>query len=103
MTLHAMALSTGLSLLALFLMFRPLEIVFAAREQKLFRPGWFTDLCFLLGQYLLWSGLVLWLLLKFGHWIDGIVPRRLAAVAAGQALWVQAIEVVLLSDLLIYW
>ena len=48
-------------------MFRPLEVVFAARKQKFFRPGWFTDLCFFLGQYLLWGGLVLWLLLRFGR------------------------------------
>ena len=103
MTLHAMAFSTGLSFVALFLIFRPLEIVFAARRQKLFRPGWFTDLCFFLGQYLLWGGMVLWLLLKFGGWIDGIVPARFRAAVAGQAIWIQAIEVVLLSDLLIYW
>ncbi|HEV8290441.1 MAG TPA: sterol desaturase family protein [Tepidisphaeraceae bacterium] len=98
-----MAFSTGLSLVALFLMFRPLEIVFAAKKQKLFRPGWFTDLCFFLGQYLLWSGLVLWLLLKFGGWIDEVVPAKFRAAVAAQALWVQAIEVVLLSDLFIYW
>jgi sterol desaturase/sphingolipid hydroxylase (fatty acid hydroxylase superfamily) len=98
-----MAFSTGLSFVALFVMFRPLEIVFAARKQKFFRPGWFTDLCFFLGQYLLWSGLVLWLLLKFGHWIDGIVPPKFRAGVAVQPLWLQAIEVVLLSDLFIYW
>lgn len=103
MTLHAMALSTGLSFLALFLMFRPLEIVFAARQQKFFRPGWFTDLCFFLGQYLLWSGLVLWLLLKFGHWIDRVMPLNFRAAVASQPLWLQAIQVVLLSDLFIYW
>jgi sterol desaturase/sphingolipid hydroxylase (fatty acid hydroxylase superfamily) len=103
MTLHGMAFSTGLSLVFLFLMFRPLEMVFAAKKQKFFRPGWFTDLCFFLGQYLLWSGVVLWVLLKFGGWIDGIVPAKFRVVVAGQAFWVQAIEVVLLSDLLIYW
>jgi sterol desaturase/sphingolipid hydroxylase (fatty acid hydroxylase superfamily) len=103
MTLHAMAFSTGLSFAALFLMFRPLEIVFAARRQKFFRPGWFTDLCFFLGQYLLWSGLVLWFLLKFGGWVDGIVPARFRAAVTAQAIWIQAIEVVLLSDFFIYW
>src|SRR5258705_13865179 len=104
MTLHAMAFSVGLSFLFLFLVFRPLEAMFPARaEQKMFRPAWFTDLCFFLGQYLLWSGLVLWLLLRFGGWVDGIVPGRFRAAGAGQRLWLQAIEGGVLGDLLIYW
>ena len=61
-----------------------------SRGQRFFRPAWFIDLCFFLGQYLLWSGLVLWVLTYFGDWLDGVgaaaVPprrRRPAVVAAG--------------------
>ncbi len=103
MTLYGMAFSTGLSFLFLCLVFWPLEWAFPARKQKLFRPAWWTDLCFFLGQYFLWGGAVLWVLTKFGSWIDHHLPTSFRASVAGQPWWLQAIEVVLLSDLLIYW
>ena len=103
MTRYGLAFSTGLSFLFLCLVFWPLEWAFPARKQKFFRPAWWTDLCFFLGQYLLWGGAVLWVLTRFGSWIDGILPATFRAKVAGQPWWLQAIEVVLLSDLLIYW
>jgi sterol desaturase/sphingolipid hydroxylase (fatty acid hydroxylase superfamily) len=104
MTLYGLAFSSGLSFLFLFLVFRPLELAFPARiGQKFFRPAWLTDLCFFLGQYLVWSGLVFLLLTHFAGWLDGIVPAHFRASVAAQPWWLQAIEVVLLSDLFIYW
>lgn len=104
MTVPAIIFSTGVSLLFLVLVFRPLEWAFPARAgQKFFRPAWFTDLCFFLGQYLLWGGAVVWLLSRFGDWLDGIVPASFRAAVASQPWWLQAIEVVLLSDFFIYW
>ncbi len=95
---------TGWSFLFLVLLFRPLEKIFAAKtDQPFFRPAWWLDLTFFLGQYLLWNVLVLWLLLAFGGWLDGIVPSEFRASVAAQPWWLQAVEVVLLSDLLIYW
>ena len=86
MTIGAIVFSCGLSFLFLVLVFRPLEMAFPAKAgQKFFRPAWFTDLCFFLGQYLLWTGLVLWLLGRFGGWLDGIVPANFrAGVAASR-------------------
>ncbi len=50
-----------LSFLFLLILFRPLELLFPAKpDQKFFRPYWWTDLCFFLGQYLVWSFVVLW-------------------------------------------
>src|SRR6516164_5478545 len=104
MTLPALAVSAGLSFLFLVVVFRPLELAFPAkRGQRFFRPGWFLDLCFFLGQYLLWGGLVLWVLLQFRGWLDGIVPYGFRQAVAAQPWWLQAIEVVVLSDFLIYW
>ena len=61
MNFAVLALTAALSFGFFALVFRPLELVFPARPgQRFFRPDWFTDLCFFLGQYLLWSGLVLW-------------------------------------------
>jgi sterol desaturase/sphingolipid hydroxylase (fatty acid hydroxylase superfamily) len=92
------------SLLFLALLFRPLEAAFPARPgQKLLRPRWLLDLCFLAGQYLLWNAAVIFVLLKFGHLVDGIVPRAFRAAVAGQPLWLQAIEVIVLSDFFVYW
>lgn len=97
-------LSTGASLAFLVLVFRPLELVFPARPgQRFFRPAWFTDLCFFLGQYLLWSGLVLAVLSEFGGWFEGIVPAGFRMSVAAQPWWLQTLEVVLLSDLFVYW
>jgi sterol desaturase/sphingolipid hydroxylase (fatty acid hydroxylase superfamily) len=104
MALPALAFSTGLSLLFLFVLFRPLEAAFPAKSgQRVFRPDWFTDLLFFLGQYLLWSGLVFALLVGFGEWIDGWMPANFRAAVAAQPWWAQALEVVVLSDFCVYW
>jgi sterol desaturase/sphingolipid hydroxylase (fatty acid hydroxylase superfamily) len=95
--------AVGLSFLFLVVLFVPLERVFRARDQVFLRPAWLTDLCFFLGQYLLWSSLVFGLLAVFRGWLDGLVPEDLRAAVATQSWWLQAVEVVLLSDFLIYW
>ena len=59
-------LATGGSFLFLALVFWPLERVFPAKEQKVLRPEWWTDLAFFLGQYLLWGALVLFVV----QWIS---------------------------------
>lgn len=92
------------SFLFLVLVFRPLEWVFPAKPmQRFFRPEWWTDLCFFAGQYLLWSGAVLWALSHLDGWLDSMMPLGFRAAVAGQPWWLQAIEVVLLSDLCVYW
>lgn len=104
MTMHALTLSAALGFGFLCVVFWPLERAFPAKPgQKFFRPAWWTDLCFFLGQYLLWNGVVLWVLARFGHWIDGVVPAGFRAGVAAQPWWLQAFEVVLLSDLCVYW
>jgi len=97
-------LSVGYALVFLVALFRPLEMAFPAKPgQRFFRPSWLTDLCFLLGQYLLWSGVVLWILSRFADWLDTVMPSSFRASVAGQSWWLQAIEVVVLSDLFVYW
>ncbi len=104
MTIQALTLSTAASFFFLCLVFRPLEWAFPARSgQRFFRPAWWTDLCFFLGQYLLWTGLVFWLLIRFSGWLDGVMPSGFRQAVAGQPWWLQAVEVVALSDLCVYW
>jgi sterol desaturase/sphingolipid hydroxylase (fatty acid hydroxylase superfamily) len=104
MSLFALFWHAGLSFCFLALVFRPLEVVFPARPgQRFFRPAWLTDLCFFLGQYLLWNGLALWVLVQVSHWLNGIVPYSFRHAVASQPWWLQALEVILLSDFFIYW
>jgi sterol desaturase/sphingolipid hydroxylase (fatty acid hydroxylase superfamily) len=104
MNVLALAPTTGLTLLILCLIFRPLEAAFPAWPgQRFFRPAWITDLCFFLGQYFLWGGLVFWLLSCFRTWLDARLPSGFREAVATQPWWLQAVEVVLLSDFLIYW
>jgi sterol desaturase/sphingolipid hydroxylase (fatty acid hydroxylase superfamily) len=96
--------AAGLSFLFLMLVFVPMEKVFPAKaRQKFLRPSWFLDLTFFLGQYVLWNGLVLWALSYFSGWLDDIVPHKFRSAVAGQPWWLQAVEVIVLSDFLIYW
>lgn len=96
--------AAGLSLLFLFVVFVPMEKVFPAKvRQKILRPHWALDLCFFFGQYLLWSGLVLWALRYFSGYLTTIIPANLMMAVKSQPWWLQAIEVIVLSDFLIYW
>jgi sterol desaturase/sphingolipid hydroxylase (fatty acid hydroxylase superfamily) len=104
----AVALSVGFTLgltLSLYvLIFRPLEVVFPAKSgQAFFRPAWWLDMTFFLGQFLLWNGLVLVILFSFRDWLDDIVPSAFRGAVASQPWWLQVLEVIVLSDLLIYW
>jgi len=94
----------GLSLLFLALVFIPMEKVFPAKpDQKTFRPHWLTDLSYFFGQYLLWGFLVVWALSYFSFWLDDIVPQSIRHTVSSQPKWLRAIEVIVLSDFIIYW
>jgi sterol desaturase/sphingolipid hydroxylase (fatty acid hydroxylase superfamily) len=97
-------LDAGLSFLALFLIFRPLELAFPAnRRQRFFRPQWWTDFCYLIGQYLFFNGAVFWLLKRVEPWIAGATPGALRHFVGEMNWWVQAAVVVTIGDFLIYW
>lgn len=96
-------LGTGASFLFLALVFRPLELVFPARRQRFFRGEFVTDLCFFVGQYLLWTGLVFGVLASFGTWVRSEIPSSFLHAIDAQPWWLRAVEVIFLSDLLIYW
>jgi sterol desaturase/sphingolipid hydroxylase (fatty acid hydroxylase superfamily) len=104
MHIYSMIVSVGLSFLFLTVVFRPLELAFPAKQgQAFFRSAWLTDLVFFLGQYLLWNGLVLIALTHFSGWLNGTVPSTFRQSVATQPWWLQAIEVIILSDFLVYW
>ncbi|MCB1592108.1 MAG: sterol desaturase family protein [Alphaproteobacteria bacterium] len=88
----------------MFIVFRPFERAYPAKpEQKFFRPGWWTDLCFFLGSHLCWVILIYLLLGYFQEGAAALTPSVLRQAVAAQPFWLQAIEALFLSDLLIYW
>ncbi len=96
--------ATGLSFLFLVLVFVPMERVFPAKaKQKFFRPNWVLDFSFFLGQYLLWSGWVLWALNYFDTALTSIIPTSFQEAVLSQPFLLQAFEALILSDFLIYW
>lgn len=104
MTLGISILNAGASFLVLFAIFRPLEIAFPAwRPQRFFRPHWWTDLSFLLGQYLLFNGATFWLLERITPYVHAVTPQALRAWVGGMNFWLQALLVILAGDFLIYW
>jgi sterol desaturase/sphingolipid hydroxylase (fatty acid hydroxylase superfamily) len=81
-----------------------MEKAFPAKpNQKTFRKHWVLDLCYFLGQYLLWSGLILWLLTYFNFYLQNIVPSKFSLFIQKQPVWLQAVEMLFMSDLIIYW
>ena len=102
--IYGLLMATGVSILFLAILFAPLEAAYPARPgQKFFRPQWWTDLCFLLGQYLIFNGLVLSLLTALSLSIDGIVSAAFREFVRAQPWWLQALEVIVLSDFCVYW
>lgn len=99
-----LAIGAGISLLFLVLLFVPMERVFPAKKgQVFFRKKWFLDLSFFLGQYLLWNGFLIWFLNYLHTFIDSWMPREMVHAIHSQPVLLQAIEVLFLSDFLIYW
>src|SRR5207249_9168037 len=103
MKISLSVLGAGLSFLFLALVFWPLDKVVPAKPQRLILSNWWTDLAFFLGQYLVWGGMVLGILQLFRGWLDGMVPASFRFAIRAQPWWLQAIEVILLSDLVVYW
>src|SRR5437588_12553677 len=88
----------------LFMVFRPLEVVFPARAgQRFFRPAWITDACFFLTHYTFSGAAMLWLLSYLRGGLDWLVPAGCREIMAQQPWWLQALEAILLSDFFMYW
>lgn len=92
-----------LSLALLFAIFLPLERLFAAHRQGVFRKEWGTDLLFFLGQYLLWTAPVVAVLGLVLRHADQLPLHGVREAFAGLPFWVQVLAVLFACDLGIYW
>lgn len=103
MEIHPLAYA-AFNIVFLFVVFRPLEACFPAKpSQRFLRPKLFLDFCFYWGQFLLWNGFVFWCLFAFKDSLDWVVPRSFRDGVVAQPWWLQAVEVVVLSDFCVYW
>ncbi|MFA0960410.1 sterol desaturase family protein [Roseivirga sp. BDSF3-8] len=93
-----------ISILFLGLLFIPMEKAFPAKAgQKIFRRHWLIDLSFMVGQYLIWSSLVIWVLDYLSQPLTGLIPSAWQSAIRSQPFWLQVLEMFFFSDLLIYW
>ncbi len=99
------ALTTAaLSLVALVLVFVPLERVFPARRgQPFLRPEFVTDLGFFLGQALLWAGLAMAFLALVHALLAPYLPLSLGTALDDLPLVARVALALTLGDLLTYW
>ena len=97
------ALDTLLSFALLSAVFVPLERLFPAQRQRLLRSEWGIDLCFFLGQYLLWTAPVVALLVLVQRKLELLPLAPLRAFVQAQPLWLQFAVAIAISDASIYW
>lgn len=97
-------ISLGLALIMLPAVFWPLERLFPARKnQPWLRPQFLTDLAFMAGQYLLWPALVLELLIRLDGVFNLIIPSIIRTNVGALPYALQALLVVGLGDISVYW
>ena len=92
-----------LDLLALALVFVPLERAFAlVRAQRVLRSGWRTDLAHFFASHLLVQALALLTIAPAQLLFAGLVSPRFQAAVAAQPLALQVLQAVVLADVFQY-
>jgi len=92
-----------LELLVLGLVFIPLERMFKLREQKIFRKGWQTDLKHFFVSHAGIQVLSFATLLPANAFFAWAIDANFQKVVAAQPVWLQFLEILLVSDLVSYW
>ena len=92
------------TVLLLILIFSPLERLFAIHDQRTLRPKLWVDFAFLWGQFLLWGGGTVIVLL----WVQGLLDefiwvREIHSYTQQLPVAILLISGILLSDFCIYW
>ena len=90
-------------ILIAFVIFLPLEIFFRSKQQKVFRREWGTDLLFFSGQFFLFNALSVACLVTIAGWLGTLNLQNFHEYIASQPYWLQALEIIFLCDICIYW
>jgi lathosterol oxidase len=91
-----------LSLAGLALVFVPLERLFRRLPQRVFRPGWRTDLAHFGVSHLLVQVTVLLTMLPATVLFHWAVSDRFQAAVAAQPVWLQFVEALFAADMFAY-
>jgi sterol desaturase/sphingolipid hydroxylase (fatty acid hydroxylase superfamily) len=90
-------------ILIIFLVFVPLERLFAMHPQKVFRRDWGNDVIFLLLNGVLTKLGLLALIVGIISAAAWIVPASFQAVVGGLPYWVQIPAIIVIADFGFYW
>jgi len=94
----------ALQLVALGLVLGAIEWCYPNRpEQRRLRPQLATDLAFYFGQHVVWLGVELAGLAAIGSLLALVIPASAGEGFASQPWALQAIELVVVGDLIVYW
>lgn len=90
-------------LLISFLIFVPLELLIPLhRDQKLFRAGWLNDAIYATVNFALSKAVLLVLVVLAMGALEWLVPVGLKSAIAGQPVWLQVIEIIVIADVGLY-
>lgn len=93
-----------LTLVVLALIFIPLERLFSKeREQKVFRPGWITDLKYFMFSHLGLQLISFFTIIPVQVFLHESTSWELQKWVAAQPLWLQFIAILLVVDFGTYW
>lgn len=81
----------------------PFERLWSARRQAWLRPRFATDLVFMSGQYLVWTGAATVVLVQVSDVVDAATPQALRATVQAWPFPLQALLAVALGDVAVYW
>lgn len=87
----------------LLIIFLPLERLFTATRQGVLRRGFWADLCYFLGQYLLWNTPVVLAILSAHAQMEHLPLVSLRETFAAWPWWLQFLAAFFISDCAIYW
>ncbi|MBZ9794286.1 sterol desaturase family protein [Mesorhizobium sp. ES1-4] len=90
-------------LLICALIFIPFEHLFAERPQKILRKGLGVDLIYVLLNGLIVKGVIILIAANTLEAAAMLVPRSVSRAVGGQPIWLQVAEIILITDIGVYW
>lgn len=90
-------------LLICALIFIPFEHLFAERPQKILRKGLGVDLIYVLFNGLVVKAVIILIAANALEAAAMLIPRSVTHAVGGQPIWLQVAEIILITDIGVYW
>ncbi|UVK45306.1 sterol desaturase family protein [Mesorhizobium sp. AR07] len=91
------------ALLICALIFIPFEHLLAERPQKIFRKGWAVDLIYVLFNGFILKAVIVMMVAGALGVAAILVPQSITQAVSGQPIWLQVAEIILITDIGVYW